>query len=38
MINKITIAIDFDGTCVVHKYPEIGKDIGAVAVLRELIK
>ncbi len=31
------IAIDFDGTCVVHKYPEIGEDIGAVPVLKDLI-
>jgi hypothetical protein len=32
------IAIDFDGTCVTHEYPNIGKDIGAVPVLRESIK
>ncbi len=32
------IAIDFDGTCVAHEYPEIGRDIGAVPVLKELIK
>lgn len=31
------ICIDFDGTCVTHDYPDIGKDIGAVAVLRELV-
>ncbi len=31
------IAIDFDGTCVVHKYPEIGEDIGAIPVLKDLI-
>lgn len=30
------IAIDFDGTCVTHDYPEVGRDIGAVPVLREL--
>ena len=30
------IAVDFDGTCVTHKYPEIGEDIGAVPVLKEL--
>ncbi len=23
------IAIDFDGTCVTHMYPKIGRDIGA---------
>ena len=32
------IAIDFDGTCVTHKYPEIGEDIGAAPVLRALVK
>lgn len=31
------IAIDFDGTCVTHEYPKIGKDIGAVPVLKELV-
>lgn len=32
------IAIDYDGTCVRHEYPKIGKDIGAVLVLKELIE
>ncbi len=31
------IAIDFDGTCVTHEYPAVGKDIGSVPVLKELI-
>jgi hypothetical protein len=31
------ICIDFDGTCVTHKYPEIGDDIGAVPVLKKLV-
>jgi len=31
------IAIDFDGTCVTHEYPAVGKDIGAVPVLKELV-
>jgi len=35
--NDIIIAIDFDGTCVSHDYPHIGKDIGAEPVLRELV-
>lgn len=30
------ICIDFDGTCVKHEFPEIGEDIGAVPVLKEL--
>ena len=32
------IAIDFDGTCVTHEFPKVGEDIGAVPVLKELIK
>lgn len=31
------IAVDFDGTCVTHEYPRIGKDIGAVPVLKKLV-
>lgn len=34
----MVICVDFDGTCVEHDYPEIGKDIGAVPVLRDLVK
>ena len=30
------IAIDFDGTCVTHAFPEVGKDIGAARILRAL--
>lgn len=32
------IAIDFDGTCVTHEYPNIGKDIGAIPVLKALVE
>lgn len=32
------IIIDFDGTCVTHEFPNIGKEIGAVPVLQELVK
>jgi hypothetical protein len=31
-------AIDFDGTCVTHDYPEVGKNIGAQEVLNKLVK
>ena len=31
------IAIDFDGTCVEHEYPLVGKDIGAVPILQRLV-
>ncbi len=32
------ICIDFDGTCVTHEFPQIGKDIGAVPVLKDLVE
>lgn len=31
------IVIDFDGTCVTHEFPKIGKDIGAAPVLKDLV-
>jgi hypothetical protein len=31
------IAIDFDGTCVTHDYPRVGKDIGSARVLKKLV-
>ena len=31
------VAVDFDGTCTTHEYPRIGRDIGAVPVLRKLV-
>ena len=34
----MTIAVDFDGTCTTHDYPHIGKDIGAIQVLRDLVE
>lgn len=37
MEKNIDIIIDFDGTSVSHAYPYIGKDIGAIPVLRKLI-
>ena len=32
------IVIDFDGTVVTHEFPKIGRDIGAVPVLKRLIE
>ncbi len=32
------IGIDFDGTCVTHDYPNVGKDIGAVSILKKLVE
>lgn len=31
------INIDFDGTCITHEYPKLGKDIGAQKILKELV-
>lgn len=32
------IAVDFDGTCVTHEYPVVGKDIGAAPVIKALAR
>lgn len=32
------IGIDFDGTCVTHDFPKVGKDIGAVPILKKLVE
>jgi hypothetical protein len=32
------IGIDFDGTCVTHEYPQVGRDIGAVPILKRLVE
>ena len=37
-VSGYYIVIDFDGTVVKHRYPAIGEDIGALPVLRKLIK
>lgn len=36
-MSKNCINLDFDGTVVTHAFPEIGKDMGAQFVLRELV-
>ena len=33
-----TVAVDFDGTCVTHEYPKIGRFIGAQKVLSRIVK
>lgn len=35
--ESLIIGCDFDGTCVGHMYPNIGKDIGAVPVLKKIV-
>jgi hypothetical protein len=37
-IEPCVIGVDFDGTCVAHDFPFIGKNIGAQPVLYELVK
>lgn len=32
------ICVDFDGTCVSHEFPRVGKDIGAQRVLKKLVE
>lgn len=32
------IAVDFDGTCVTHEYPKIGRFIGAQKVLNRILR
>lgn len=36
-MNKLEILIDFDGTVVTHEFPSVGKDIGAVPILKKLV-
>ena len=36
IMNNLIICVDFDGTCVTHEYPNIGKEIGATEVLKQL--
>jgi hypothetical protein len=38
MSKSKVLAIDFDGTCVTHEFPYVGKDIGAVPVLKDLVR
>lgn len=33
-----TVGIDFDGTVVTHEYPRVGRDIGAIPVLKRLVE
>jgi len=37
--NQLIVAVDFDGTCVMHDYPRIGDDVlGAVEVLKAIVE
>lgn len=35
-MDRHIVAVDFDGTCVTHEFPSVGRDIGAGPVLRRL--
>lgn len=37
-LDGLIIAVDFDGTCVTHEYPRIGREIGAVPVLKYFVE
>jgi hypothetical protein len=34
----IVVAVDFDGTCVTHEFPDVGRSIGAEPVLKRLVE
>jgi hypothetical protein len=38
MKKTLEIILDFDATVVTHDFPNIGKDIGAVPVLKQLVE
>lgn len=37
-LKGLVIAVDFDGTCVTHEYPNIGKSIGAEKTLKRIVE
>lgn len=37
-MESIEILVDFDGTVVTHDFPNVGKDIGSVPVLKRLVE
>lgn len=36
--ESLIFGIDFDGTCVTHEFPNVGKDIGAEPVLKAIVE
>ena len=34
--NQLIVAVDFDGTCVTHQFPNTGEEIGAAPILQKL--
>ena len=37
-MSRMVFAVDFDGTCVTHEYPRVGRYIGAQPVLQRIVK
>lgn len=37
LLNTV-IAVDFDGTCVTHEFPNVGREIGAARVLKRMVE
>jgi len=35
--DGLIVAVDFDGTCVTHEFPAVGRSIGAEPVLRRML-
>lgn len=35
---EMEICVDFDGTCVAHEFPKVGKEIGSVPILKKLVE
>ncbi len=36
-LSNLDFGIDFDGTCVTHEFPLVGRDIGAQKVLKRIV-
>jgi hypothetical protein len=36
-LSGLIVAVDFDGTCVTHEYPKVGRNIGAQEVLKRIV-
>ncbi len=37
-LEGLIVAVDFDGTCVTHEFPKVGREIGAAPVLKRMVE
>lgn len=37
-MKNLYIVVDFDGTCVTHEFPKVGRNIGAEIVLKSIVE